>query len=150
MKERLKSGNLLQLFVCKFLQISTLTALEAKYGRLWTECQRCSGSLLEEVLCTALVSLSTFLCYRKRDLNCALKFLAVKFARRFSFILPCMTKSVIFLIYGSCDFLNNYCSCIVAYFNFSRDCPIFYMREKVRFDVKEQTELIERFGKAGW
>uniref|UniRef100_A0A914W857 DNA-directed DNA polymerase n=1 Tax=Plectus sambesii TaxID=2011161 RepID=A0A914W857_9BILA len=65
-------------------EIYGLTALETKYGRLWTECQRCSGSLLEEVLCTA------------------------------------------------------------------RDCPIFYMREKVRFDVKEQTELIERFGKAAW
>nr|QZX63221.1 DNA polymerase delta subunit 1 [Halisarca dujardinii] len=29
-----------------------LSSLEEKYSRLWTECQRCQGSLHEEVLCT--------------------------------------------------------------------------------------------------
>ncbi|KAE9553813.1 hypothetical protein FO519_002983 [Halicephalobus sp. NKZ332] len=27
----------------------------------------------------------------------------------------------------------------------ARDCPIFYMREKIRIDLREQTELVERF-----
>jgi len=34
------------------LQITQLGALESKFSRLWTQCQRCQGSLHEEVLCT--------------------------------------------------------------------------------------------------
>nr|BCB92279.1 DNA polymerase delta catalytic subunit [Cyzicus gifuensis] len=34
-------------------EISSLNALEEKYSRLWTECQRCQGSLHEDVLCTS-------------------------------------------------------------------------------------------------
>lgn len=32
--------------------MATLQHLEDKFSRLWTQCQRCSGSLHEEVLCT--------------------------------------------------------------------------------------------------
>uniref|UniRef100_A0A8C0J0R2 Spi-B transcription factor n=1 Tax=Chelonoidis abingdonii TaxID=106734 RepID=A0A8C0J0R2_CHEAB len=48
--------------VCKFCvghqselyqkEISHLSALEEKFSRLWTQCQRCQGSLHEDVLCT--------------------------------------------------------------------------------------------------
>lgn len=54
--------------------------LEDKFSRLWTECQRCQGSLHEEVICT------------------------------------------------------------------SKDCPIFYMRTKVRKDLTDQSALMDRFG----
>lgn len=36
-------------------ELSVERDLEQKFGRLWTECQRCQGSLHEEVLCTRLV-----------------------------------------------------------------------------------------------
>uniref|UniRef100_A0A8C8VJK1 DNA polymerase n=1 Tax=Pelusios castaneus TaxID=367368 RepID=A0A8C8VJK1_9SAUR len=49
--------------VCKFCvghqselyqkEISHLSALEEKFARLWTQCQRCQGSLHEDVLCTS-------------------------------------------------------------------------------------------------
>ena len=32
----------------------------------------------------------------------------------------------------------------------SRDCPIFYMRVKVRKDLMEQDKLIQRFGPTEW
>ncbi|XP_004365086.2 DNA polymerase delta1 catalytic subunit [Capsaspora owczarzaki ATCC 30864] len=34
-------------------EIAGLHALEMKFSRLWTECQRCQGSLHEEVICTS-------------------------------------------------------------------------------------------------
>ena len=34
-------------------QIEGLSTLEEKFNRLWTQCQRCQGSLHEEVLCTS-------------------------------------------------------------------------------------------------
>ncbi|XP_043230281.1 DNA polymerase delta catalytic subunit-like isoform X1 [Amphibalanus amphitrite] len=34
-------------------EMTALSALEAKFGRLWTQCQRCQGSLHEEVICTS-------------------------------------------------------------------------------------------------
>nr|BAO20831.1 DNA polymerase delta catalytic subunit [Baculentulus morikawai] len=34
-------------------QISQVQVLEEKFSRLWTQCQRCQGSLHEEVLCTS-------------------------------------------------------------------------------------------------
>lgn len=61
-------------------EILKYAGLEEKFSRLWTQCQRCQGSLHEEVLCT------------------------------------------------------------------SRDCPIFYMRKKVRMDLETQRKVIMRFG----
>ncbi|CAL1283637.1 unnamed protein product [Larinioides sclopetarius] len=34
-------------------EMAYLNSFEEKFGRLWTECQRCQGSLHEEVLCTS-------------------------------------------------------------------------------------------------
>ena len=34
-------------------QIASLAGLEERFTRLWTQCQRCQGSLHEEVLCTS-------------------------------------------------------------------------------------------------
>ena len=34
-------------------QINTFAAMEEKFARLWTQCQRCQGSRHEEVLCTS-------------------------------------------------------------------------------------------------
>ncbi|KAE8594078.1 hypothetical protein XENTR_v10019439 [Xenopus tropicalis] len=34
-------------------EISQLSGLEEKFSRLWTQCQRCQGSLHEDVLCTS-------------------------------------------------------------------------------------------------
>ena len=36
-------------------ELARFTALEDRFCRLWTQCQRCQGSLHEEVLCTRLV-----------------------------------------------------------------------------------------------
>lgn len=58
--------------------------LESTFARLWTECQRCQGSMHEEVLCS------------------------------------------------------------------NRDCPIFYMRQKVRMDLGEKQKRVERFGLPDW
>ncbi len=38
-------------------EMSLLSTLEEKFSRLWTQCQRCQGSLHEDVLCTRWVSL---------------------------------------------------------------------------------------------
>jgi DNA polymerase delta subunit 1 len=58
--------------------------LEERFSRLWSECQRCQGSLHEEVLCT------------------------------------------------------------------SRDCPIFYMRTKVKMELETQHKRVMRFGLPAW
>lgn len=58
--------------------------LESTFARLWSECQRCQGSMHEEVLCS------------------------------------------------------------------NRDCPIFYMRQKVRMDLEEKQKRIQRFGLPEW
>jgi DNA polymerase delta subunit 1 len=34
-------------------EVHTVNTLQQRFGRLWTECQRCQGSCHEEVLCTA-------------------------------------------------------------------------------------------------
>jgi len=34
-------------------QIANIASMEERFSRLWTECQRCQGSLHEEVLCTS-------------------------------------------------------------------------------------------------
>ncbi|XP_038073586.1 DNA polymerase delta catalytic subunit-like [Patiria miniata] len=34
-------------------EVIHLNALEEKFGRLWTQCQRCQGSLHEDILCTS-------------------------------------------------------------------------------------------------
>lgn len=36
-------------------EIAQLNVLEEKFTRLWTQCQRCQGSLHEDILCTRLV-----------------------------------------------------------------------------------------------
>ncbi|XP_011404748.1 PREDICTED: DNA polymerase delta catalytic subunit-like [Amphimedon queenslandica] len=61
-----------------------LSQLEEKFSQLWTQCQRCQGSLHEDVICT------------------------------------------------------------------SRDCPIFYMRVKVRKDLDAQDKILQRFGPPIW
>ena len=33
-------------------EICTMSSLEEKFSRLWTQCQRCQGSLHEDVICT--------------------------------------------------------------------------------------------------
>lgn len=35
------------------VEVNHLSSLESKFSQLWTQCQRCSGSLHEEVLCTS-------------------------------------------------------------------------------------------------
>uniref|UniRef100_A0A183AG94 DNA polymerase n=1 Tax=Echinostoma caproni TaxID=27848 RepID=A0A183AG94_9TREM len=65
-------------------EIAQLNTLEDRFARLWTECQRCQGSIHEEVICT------------------------------------------------------------------SRDCPIFYMRQKCRKDAEDQYKVVERFGDPIW
>lgn len=61
-----------------------MSTLEDRFSRLWTQCQRCQGSLHEEVLCT------------------------------------------------------------------SKDCPIFYMRKKIRIDLMEKDKVLQRFGVPTW
>lgn len=34
-------------------EIEKLNEFEMKYNKLWTQCQRCTGSLLQEVICTS-------------------------------------------------------------------------------------------------
>ena len=38
-------------YVCP--QISKLNELEERFARLWSQCQRCQGSLHQDVLCTS-------------------------------------------------------------------------------------------------
>lgn len=38
--------------------MSHLNALEERFSRLWTQCQRCQGSLHEDVICTRCTHLS--------------------------------------------------------------------------------------------
>lgn len=44
-----KESELYQKYVCE------LASLEEKYSRLWTQCQRCQGSLHEDVICTKYI-----------------------------------------------------------------------------------------------
>lgn len=41
-----KESEIYQKHICE------ISSLEEKYSRLWTQCQRCQGSLHEDVLCT--------------------------------------------------------------------------------------------------
>lgn len=43
------------MFFCHNLQIYHLNTLEERFSRLWTQCQRCQGSLHEDVLCTRYI-----------------------------------------------------------------------------------------------
>ena len=36
-------------------EVGHMATLEDKFSRLWTQCQRCQGSLHEDVLCTRWV-----------------------------------------------------------------------------------------------
>ena len=65
-------------------EIFAKRSLEENFSRLWTECQRCQGSLHEEVLCS------------------------------------------------------------------NRDCPIFYMRQKIRMELDTQEKRVQRFGLPTW
>ncbi|EDW18790.1 DNA polymerase delta catalytic subunit isoform X2 [Drosophila mojavensis] len=65
-------------------ELAAKRGLEETFSRLWTECQRCQGSLHEEVICS------------------------------------------------------------------NRDCPIFYMRQKVRMDLSTQQGRVQRFGLPEW
>ncbi|XP_055528317.1 DNA polymerase delta catalytic subunit [Wyeomyia smithii] len=65
-------------------ELSGQRVLEERFCRLWTQCQRCQGSLHEEVICT------------------------------------------------------------------SRDCPIFYMRTKIRMELDTQQKRVSRFGVPSW
>ncbi|XP_055902016.1 DNA polymerase delta catalytic subunit [Eupeodes corollae] len=65
-------------------EIFAKRSLEENFSRLWTECQRCQGSLHEEVLCS------------------------------------------------------------------NRDCPIFYMRQKIRMELDTQEKRVQRFGAPSW
>lgn len=65
-------------------ELAKYQQMETKFARLWTECQRCQGSLHVEVICT------------------------------------------------------------------SRDCPIFYMRKKVRIELDGQEGRMKKFGDPTW
>ncbi|XP_034110049.1 DNA polymerase delta catalytic subunit [Drosophila albomicans] len=65
-------------------EVASKRGLEETFARLWTECQRCQGSLHEEVICS------------------------------------------------------------------NRDCPIFYMRQKVRMELDTQEQRVRRFGLPEW
>ncbi|XP_055629007.1 DNA polymerase delta catalytic subunit [Toxorhynchites rutilus septentrionalis] len=65
-------------------ELSAQRSLEDRFSRLWTQCQRCQGSLHEEVICT------------------------------------------------------------------SRDCPIFYMRTKIKVELETQEKRVARFGVPEW
>lgn len=65
-------------------ELGKFQEMETKFARLWTECQRCQGSLHVEVICT------------------------------------------------------------------SRDCPIFYMRTKVRIELDGQEKRMKKFGETSW
>jgi DNA polymerase delta subunit 1 len=43
-------------------ELARFTALEDRFCRLWTQCQRCQGSLHEEVLCTRSVVIFLQIC----------------------------------------------------------------------------------------
>ncbi|CAG2107495.1 unnamed protein product, partial [Medioppia subpectinata] len=66
------------------IEIQKLNDMQIKFNKLWTQCQRCQGSLMEEVICT------------------------------------------------SCD------------------CPIFYMRKKIKIELTDQQKIIKRFGVPDW
>nr|XP_019534411.2 DNA polymerase delta catalytic subunit [Aedes albopictus] len=65
-------------------ELTAQCSLEDRFCRLWTQCQRCQGSLHEEVICT------------------------------------------------------------------SRDCPIFYMRTKIKMELDTQQKRVARFGVPSW
>ena len=63
-------------------EIMQLNSLEEKFSRLWTQCQRCQGSLHEDILCTRSVSelaiyfLFYLLIIQEQGLLCGLEELA--------------------------------------------------------------------------
>lgn len=46
---------------CGKFQIFHLNTLEERFSRLWTQCQRCQGSLHEDVLCTRYANTHTLI-----------------------------------------------------------------------------------------
>ena len=51
-------------------EMSHFASLEEKFSRLWTQCQRCQGSLHEDVLCTRCVCVCAYVLVwgRKRNI----------------------------------------------------------------------------------
>ena len=91
--------------------------LESVFAAAWTQCQRCQGSLHQDVLCAKCVSLS-------------LSFLP----RLLCFLVePLLTRFELAGFPAALAFLR------------SRDCPIFYRRTKVKKELSEATATLERF-----
>lgn len=52
---------------------------------------------------------------------------------------------------SSLSFISHYCNVFsLSLPPPSRDCPIFYMRVKVRKDLQAQDKIVKRFGPPNW
>ena len=51
-------------------EIAQLNVLEEKFTRLWTQCQRCQGSLHEDILCTRLAVILSNLALPETYVSC--------------------------------------------------------------------------------
>ena len=105
-------------------EMAHFSALEEKFSQLWTQCQRCQGSLHEDVLCTRYVYVCPYsLC-----------------------VCVCVCVYVSWAVCICCSTMYVYL-CSLSY---SRDCPIFYMHKKVQKDLVDQDKLVKRFGASDW
>ena len=105
-------------------EMAHFSALEEKFSRLWTQCQRCSGSLHEDVLCTRYVCTLTIQCTYEQ-------------------------WTLYYIVILNCIMVVYTCLLLLRHL-YSRDCAIFYMRKKVQKDLAEQDKIIRRFGTADW
>jgi DNA polymerase delta subunit 1 len=109
--------------------MAAVNELESQFGALWTQCQRCQGSLHQ--VCCQVSTLS--LTHRTWPWHPYLQYLT-----------PACDALVLLLVFekGACDTQDVLCT--------SRDCPIFYRRKKVQKDLAEAHTVLSRFGDDEW
>lgn len=157
------------------LQIYHLNTLEERFSRLWTQCQRCQGSLHEDVLCTRY-TLTLLLSRNSQFGNCKfehtfnqlpriLQELVANYFRLSVYVKQSHSRFHLFVKLFVENFSNNstedgeltgreihhvfglWCPVTLSLLTpCSRDCPIFYMRKKVQKDLDDQSKLVSRFG----
>lgn len=147
--------------------LTTVNELEAAFGALWTQCQRCQGSLHQvrprarQVQCVLLSSRvaaargaigGALVCALFCRLAALQSFLVCAvhwhlYARRLCFCIMvgalCAMSSChcarykAFMLSAACNVQDVLCT--------SRDCPIFYRRKKTQKDLAEAHAVLSRF-----
>lgn len=139
----------------KWTGLLAVSELEKLFGRLWTQCQECQGSLHQDVLCTRWSFTFAFTSFPS-----PMEYFNT-IVRGWNRLLPepSIACDVLYMLVQWCpiDGLSSWThsTCFVLplmWFLFvlavcfvSRDCPIFYRRKKAQKDMAEAKVQLDRW-----